>query len=290
MAVAALALFVALTSTGVASSVLDATTTALKKNSVGSKQIKNRQVKHADLGRNSVHGINLCADCVTGREVRERTLGKVPTANAADRSSHADEATTATTAGDSANLGGAPPSAYVSSSYVRRIPLTKVAFGDQKDLLDIPPFRIVGRCSESFNRADNGIVNPGGDAPQPGDKVGWAVLKNLSADDATVDVASPDIDWGQRPDDPYPGMPPGTTDDDDDHHFNPGEEQLLATTHLSNAPGWDAYGDVSGLNRGYVMAKDGTSISFETMATGMGVLGYSACTFWGEIRTGKATG
>jgi hypothetical protein len=95
MAVAVVALIVAMTGVTYAAGGVDAVISGLKANSVGSKQIKNKQVKHVDIGKNSVHGDNICPDCVGGREVKEKLLGKVPSAGTADLATNANHATNA---------------------------------------------------------------------------------------------------------------------------------------------------------------------------------------------------
>src|SRR3954469_20187250 len=69
----------------------------IKKNAVLSKHIKDGQVASADLADGAV----------TGAKVTESTLGQVPSAATAS---------TATTAGNAAQLGGKPASAYLAGS------------------------------------------------------------------------------------------------------------------------------------------------------------------------------
>lgn len=71
----ATALLVALAGSGVAIAAAE-----LPKNSVGSKQIKSGAVKGADLDGDAVTGVKVAPDSLTGADVRESTLGQVPSA------------------------------------------------------------------------------------------------------------------------------------------------------------------------------------------------------------------
>ncbi|MEI5673907.1 MULTISPECIES: hypothetical protein [unclassified Nocardioides] len=53
---------------------------ALAKNSVGSKQIRAGAVKNPDLARNAVTSTRVKNDSLTGADVKESTLGEVPSA------------------------------------------------------------------------------------------------------------------------------------------------------------------------------------------------------------------
>jgi hypothetical protein len=78
------------------------------KNTVDSGDIKNGQVKAKDLGRSSVTsakvknnaltGADVLDDSLTGADIGESTLGKVPSASAADTANSAATATTAANA------------------------------------------------------------------------------------------------------------------------------------------------------------------------------------------------
>jgi hypothetical protein len=79
---------------------------AVAKNSVGSPQIKDGAVQTADLGANAVVSSKVQTDTLTGADIKESTLGKVPTAAKADQATTADSATaagSATTADSATN-------------------------------------------------------------------------------------------------------------------------------------------------------------------------------------------
>jgi hypothetical protein len=90
---AAMALFLALGGTAL----------AVKKNSVGTKQLKNNAVKSTKLAPDAVDGSKIKNGSVTGSDIDVGTLGKVPAATTADT---AGSAGTAATADTSARLDG----------------------------------------------------------------------------------------------------------------------------------------------------------------------------------------
>jgi hypothetical protein len=79
------------------------------RNTVDSGDIKNGQVKRADIKANAVNGSRIADGAVTGAEVDEATLGQVPSAATA---------TAASTAGDAGTLDGLDSSAFVRSDAV----------------------------------------------------------------------------------------------------------------------------------------------------------------------------
>lgn len=90
---AAMALFLALGGTAL----------AVKKNSVGSKQLKNNAVKTSKIATGAVDGTKIKDGSVTGTDIDLNSLGKVPAATTADT---AGSATTAGTADNSGELEG----------------------------------------------------------------------------------------------------------------------------------------------------------------------------------------
>ena len=85
--VGVLALFIALSGTAYAAT--------LPRNSVGPAQLKKNAVTSAKINKNAVTGPKVKADSLTGLDIRESTLGKVPSAATADRAGTADRAATA---------------------------------------------------------------------------------------------------------------------------------------------------------------------------------------------------
>ena len=75
----------------------------LGRNTVGSPQIKDGQVRTADLGGGAVTGAKVKDGSVTGADVAEGTLGEVPSATDADEAAHATSADQAATALAAAN-------------------------------------------------------------------------------------------------------------------------------------------------------------------------------------------
>lgn len=112
-----LALFIALGGTTYAA-------TALPKNSVGAKQlkknavtavkIKNGSVTNPKIGANAITGAKVKDDSLTGADILESSLGKVPSAAAADSATNATHATTADTATNANALNG-----YAANGIIR---------------------------------------------------------------------------------------------------------------------------------------------------------------------------
>jgi hypothetical protein len=127
---ATLALFLALTG-GIAFAAGQ-----LTKNSVGTNQLKNGAVSTAKIK----------AGAVTGSKVDLATLGKVPSATAADTAAHAatatraDSATTATSAANAQALGGNPAGAFVRGGGQLLSAHQEITFGST----DVPFFTIPG--------------------------------------------------------------------------------------------------------------------------------------------------
>jgi hypothetical protein len=97
---ASLALFLALGGGAYAAVTLPA-------NSVGSRQLRTGAVQRAKIKNNAVNGTKVLDSSLTGADIAESTLGKVPSAAAADNTAHAAAATNANHAGASAALDSA---------------------------------------------------------------------------------------------------------------------------------------------------------------------------------------
>jgi hypothetical protein len=133
MAVAFVALLAALSGTAVA---------LPGKNSVDSADIKNKQVKGKDLAsnavtsakikNNSITGADVLDDSLTGADIGEGSLGKVPSAAAADTAGSAGSAQNAEKVDgfDAADLGGRVAQANLSSD-------NRITVGDNRDLLSV---------------------------------------------------------------------------------------------------------------------------------------------------------
>src|SRR5436190_2322777 len=93
--VALLALFVALGGTTYAAATIGPND--LRNDAVRTRHIKAGEVKNSDLARNSVGGRKVINNSLTGADVNEGTLGRVPLATNAGH---------AATAGDAATLQG----------------------------------------------------------------------------------------------------------------------------------------------------------------------------------------
>lgn len=83
---------------------------AVKKATIGTKQLKDNAVKTAKIAGSAVTTPDLAEGAVTGAKVDEASLGKVPSAtkaDSADSATTADSATNATNATNAANSGNA---------------------------------------------------------------------------------------------------------------------------------------------------------------------------------------
>jgi hypothetical protein len=109
--IAYLALFIALGSGAYAA-------TQLPKNSVGPKQLQKNAVATPKIKSGAVTEAKIGNDAVTGAKVDETTLGKVPSAAAADIAASATSATSATSAENAAALGGVPSAGFLKAGDV----------------------------------------------------------------------------------------------------------------------------------------------------------------------------
>lgn len=190
MAVAALALFLALTGSVVAAAKL------LPNNSVGTKQIRNGSIKGGDLAD----------DTVTGDQVIESSFGTVPRAATAGTATAAGAATTASTAryadrassaanadraasaasadragsaasadraGDADRVGGRSASDFASAQEVFTVS-AKLSAGDSRVLVERDGVRLVGRCQSGQNTTSGGTADV------------FTILAESSADGATL--------------------------------------------------------------------------------------------------------
>jgi hypothetical protein len=93
--IALLALFIALGGTTYAATALPKNsvgTKQLKKNAVTAVKIKNGSVTSAKIGANAITGAKVKDDSLTGADILESSLGKVPSATAADTATSAGSA------------------------------------------------------------------------------------------------------------------------------------------------------------------------------------------------------
>ncbi len=149
----------------------------LRQNSVGSRELKPRAVKTGNLARNAVKTGKLAPEAakagkiaknsittdrlrdnaVTGVKVNEVTLGKVPSAEQADKATAADTATNAE------KLGGRGPDAFVEGggeSLAGRAILA-LGGGGKQHILDVPGYgEVVGGCGSGG--AAVGFINESG--------------------------------------------------------------------------------------------------------------------------------
>ena len=70
----------------------------IKNNSIGTLDLQNNSITEADVKNGSLRGRDFKANSITGNQIDESTLGKVPSAAAADTATSATNATTSTNA------------------------------------------------------------------------------------------------------------------------------------------------------------------------------------------------
>jgi hypothetical protein len=149
--IALIALFIALGGTTFAAA------NALPRNSVGTKQLKNNAVTSPKIKNNQV----------TGADVRESSLGTVPSAtnashatsdDSATNATNATNATSATNAGNANTVGG-----YAASSLSRADEGTTIGFVDTAITAGFPAFQDVGDVT--VNAPAAGYVLVTGQAP-----------------------------------------------------------------------------------------------------------------------------
>ena len=107
-----------------------------------------------DIRAGTVSSSDLGDDGVTGTDVRESTLAKVPSAASADSAS---TATNATTAANAANLGGEPAADYLND--IRMV--TEVSASDS-----VSPKTVTADCAGGEQIVGGGANIEGGAAPE----------------------------------------------------------------------------------------------------------------------------
>lgn len=111
---ASLALFLALGGGAYAAVTLPA-------NSVGSRQLRTGAVQRAKIKNNAVNGTKVLDSSLTGADIAESTLGKVPSAAAADNAAHANVATNASHADAATNANHAGAAAALDAATYRSV-------------------------------------------------------------------------------------------------------------------------------------------------------------------------
>jgi hypothetical protein len=178
--IALIALFVSLSgvSYGVATSFIDSR--EIKNNEVRSLDIRNNQVRSIDLRNNEVRGRDIrnstvqsrdiAINAVTGDDVREDTLQKVPSALLADNANTANSATSVTS--------------------LKIIPVTTVAQNAQPvELASHGPLKLTAECGASAATARLFVSTTENDAAAGGSAIG--------AQDPDVDSTDPPFMVGE---------------------------------------------------------------------------------------------
>lgn len=189
LVISMIALFVSLSgvSYGVATGFIDSR--EIKNNEVRSLDIRNNQVRTRDLRNNEVRGIDIrnstvqgrdiALNTVTGEDINETTLGKVPSAAAADT------ATSATTAQGVSTLKVIPRTTVPESAGVALVPLATHG-----------PLTLLAQCgtggvetiAELFVKTTEDNSASGGEATAPAADVVPRLNPDLDASDNEITI------------------------------------------------------------------------------------------------------
>jgi hypothetical protein len=112
----------------------------IKNGSVGSADITNNSLRSIDVRNGGLLGRDLKNNSVTGNQVRESTLGKVPSAISADA---------ATSAANADKLNGLSSAAFVPSGDVKRVSLRLNVGDPDVTVAENGSIKVYGRCFNS---------------------------------------------------------------------------------------------------------------------------------------------
>lgn len=113
------------------------------------------KINGSKIKKESIAGKKLKDDGVTGAQINEATLGKVPSAENADRAQNAvsaqtaETATSAQTAASAQTLAGTAPGGFVSSADVKMVRFDVTLRGDEdvtRPVLELGPLTLTAFC------------------------------------------------------------------------------------------------------------------------------------------------
>lgn len=153
----------------------------LAKNSVGSKQIKTAAVKKADLAPRAVDSTRVVDDSLTGADVAESSLAKVPAAARADTATTADSATTAIRAGNvhAAVVDG--DGTLITGQSLDAVSATRLATGQYEVLFDrnvVSCTYVASLSSPGTGTSVTGVVSTTGRSGKPNGV--WLATRDLA--------------------------------------------------------------------------------------------------------------
>jgi hypothetical protein len=209
MAVAFVALLAALSGTAVA---------LPGKNTVDSGDIKKGNVKNSDLGRNAVTAAKVKNNTLTGSDINESKLGKVPNATSADTAANAANAANANRAASAGSVDGRMPFLVKLSAGEAKTIATNGAVSivveclsnagnDQVRVLaaTIQDGAAMGGTSDSYTGATGDALDS---TTLPGDRV---MRSNTDVDGSTNVTWEADQGWVMAPDGKTLGLDGDTT-------------------------------------------------------------------------------
>lgn len=134
----------------------DVRTKDLRNNDVRTRDVRNNEVRGIDIRRSTIRGSDVGLNTLTGEDVRENSLGKVPSAAAAD------------TAASAASAGSANSAATVGGFGVRKLFAKQAPGTAATEVLRGDGFALLAGC-----QAGSAILRISGIAGAPGTNVAF---------------------------------------------------------------------------------------------------------------------
>jgi hypothetical protein len=151
------------------------------------------KISGSKIKKESIAGNRLKPNGVTGQQVDESSLGKVPKAESADSAQTAQRATsaqTAETAASAETLAGTAPGGFVSSADVKQIRFdVNVGAGTSQDVLQLGPLTLTAGC----NPDGPFTLHATSSSPNAGIDIGYALNANSAASSGFVVGPAPPV-------------------------------------------------------------------------------------------------
>ena len=119
----------------------------LKKNSVGSKQIKTAAVKDAEIAPDAVSTAKVSDGSLTGGDIDEDSLGEVPSAADAKNAANATNAVNATNATNATNADNADNAETVGGLTVKAFSESQMPPNDEVDVVKVGDLTLTLACT-----------------------------------------------------------------------------------------------------------------------------------------------
>jgi hypothetical protein len=138
----------------------------IRNNEVRTRDLRNNEIRGLDIRNSTVQGRDIALNTVTGEDVKEDTLGKVPSAAAAD---------TATTATNASSLKIIPRTAMAEDA----APVTLASHG---------PLTLSGRCESSGSETHAFLFVATTENDSTAGSVPGTIVETLNAADAPQEI------------------------------------------------------------------------------------------------------